>query len=68
MISALMIVSGFFLCNYARNKAPDASAIDGYTTTDSGHSYTELDYSYQRVNKVTLSLEKCKVEIRGGAD
>ncbi len=68
MISALLIVSGIFLCNYARNKAPNDSAIDGYTTTDSGQSYTELDYSYQRVNKVTLSLENCKVEIRGGAE
>lgn len=68
MISALMIVSGFFLCNYARNKAPNDSAIDGYTTTDSGQSYTELDYSYQRVNKVTLSLENCNVVIRGGAE
>lgn len=68
MISALMIVSGIFLCNYARNKAPSDSAIDGYTTTDGGQSYTELDYTYQRVNKVTLSLNNCKVELRGGAE
>lgn len=68
MISALMIVSGLFLCKYARSKAPNDAAIDGYTTTDNGQSYTELDYSYQRVNKVTLSLSDCKVEIRGGAE
>ena len=67
MISALLVVSGLFLCNYARSKAPDAAAIDGYTTTEDGQSYTELDYSYQRVNKVTLSLSNCKVELRGGA-
>lgn len=67
MISALLIVSGLFLCNYARSKAPNDAAIDGYTTNDNGQSYTELDYSYQRVNKVTLSLTGCKVELRGGA-
>lgn len=68
MISALLIVSGLFLCNYGRSKAPDDAAIDGYTTDDNGQSYAELDYSYQRVNKVTLSLKDCKVEIRGGAE
>lgn len=67
MIAALMVVSGLFLCNYARNKAPNDAAIDGYTTNEDGLSYTELDYSYQRVNKVTLSLSGCKVELRGGA-
>ncbi len=67
MISALLIVSGFFLCNYARSVAPDDEAIDGYTTSDDGQSLSELDYSELNVSKLTIELEGCQVEIRGGA-
>ena len=68
VISALLIISGFFLCNYARAKAPDDAAIDGYTTSEDGQSYTELDYSDQRITNITLSLKNCNVELRGGSD
>ncbi len=67
VIAALMIVSGVFLCNYARAKAPSDEAIDGYTTSEDGLSYLELDYSEQRVATISLNLKDCNVEIRGGS-
>ncbi len=68
VISALLIVSGIFLCNYARATAPNDEAIDGYTTNENGQSYTELDYSEQRISNITLALSDCDVEIIGGAE
>ena len=68
VVSGLLIISGFFLCNYARSKAPDDAAIDGYTTSEDGQSYTELDYSEQRITNITLNLKDCEVKLRGGAD
>ena len=67
VIAALMIVSGLFLCNYARSKAPSPEAIDGYTTSEDGQSFLELDYSEQRVTTISLNLKDCNVEIRGGS-
>ena len=67
VISALMIVSGVFLCNYARSNAPSDEAIDGYTTSEDGQSFLELDYSKQRVATISLNLKGCDVEIRGGS-
>jgi hypothetical protein len=63
-----MIFSGVFLCNYARDKAPSAEAIDGYTTTEDGQSFLELDYSEQRIATISLNLKNCDVEIRGGSE
>lgn len=67
VISGLLIISGLFLCNYARSNAPSDAAIDGYTTSDDGQSYTQLDYSEQRITNITLNLKDCDVELRGGA-
>lgn len=68
VISGLLIISGIFLCNYARDNAPNDAAIDGYTTSADGQSYTELDYSEQRITNITLNLKDCEVQLRGGAD
>ncbi len=68
VISGILIISGIFLCKYARAKAPNDAAIDGYTTSEDGQSYTELDYSEQRITNITLNLKDCDVEVRGGAD
>lgn len=68
VISGLLIISGIFLCNYARDKAPSDAAIDGYTTSEDGQSFAELDYSEQRISNITLDLSDCNVEVRGGAD
>lgn len=68
VISGLLIISGLFLCNYARDKAPSDAAIDGYTTSEDGQSFAELDYSEQRISNITLELKDCNVELRGGAD
>lgn len=67
VISGLLVISGFFLCNYARNNAPSDAAIDGYTTSEDGQSFAELDYSEQRISNITLDLKDCNVELRGGA-
>ena len=62
-----MIFSGIFLCKYGRSKAPSDAAIDGYTTSDDGQSFLELDYSEQRIATISLNLKDCEVEIRGGS-
>lgn len=67
LISALLIVSGFFLCNYARSIAPDDEAIDGNYTSEDGQSLSELDYTDLNISTVSLALENCQVEVRGGA-
>lgn len=67
LISALLIVSGLFLCNYARSLAPNDEAIDGNNTSKDGQLLSELDYSDLNISTVSLALEGCDVEIRGGA-
>lgn len=67
LISALLIVSGLFLCNYARSIAPNDAAIDGNITSEDGQTLSELDYSDANISTLSLSLENCDVEIRGGA-
>lgn len=68
LISALLIVSGLFLCNYARSIAPSDEAIDGNIVDDEGQSLVELDYTDLNISTVSLALENCQVEIHGGAD
>lgn len=67
LISAMLIAGGLFLCNYARSIAPSDEAIDGSFTNEDGQSLTELDYSDLNVSTISLALEGCEVEIRGGA-
>lgn len=67
LISALLIVSGTFLCNYARSLAPNDEAIDGNITSEDGQSLSELDYTDLNISTLSLALESCDVEIRGGA-
>lgn len=68
LISALLIVSGLFLCNYARSLAPNDAAIDGNITSEDGQSLVELDYSDLNISTISLALENCQVELHGGAD
>lgn len=67
LISALLIVSGLFLCNYARSVAPSDEAIDGTYTSEDGQSLSELDYTDMNISTVSLALENCQVEVRGSA-
>lgn len=68
LISALLIISGLFLCNYARSIAPSDEAIDGNITSEDGQSLSELDYADMNISTISLELENCRVEIRGGAE
>lgn len=67
LISALLIVSGMFLCNYARSIAPSDEAIDGNITSENGQIISEFDYTDMNISTVSLDLENCQVEVRGGA-
>lgn len=68
LISALLIISGLFLCNYARSIAPNDAAIDGNITSEDGQTLSELDYSDSNISTLSLSLENCDVEIRGAKE
>lgn len=66
ILSLVLIVSGLFLCNYARNQAPNDAAIDGPSIED-GQILTEIEYSDQNVSRISLDLKDCTVTIHGGA-
>lgn len=67
LISALLIVSGLFLCNYARSIAPSDEAIDGNITSEDGQIISEFDYTDMNISSISLELSDCQVEVRGGA-
>ncbi|MGM9636554.1 MAG: DUF4097 family beta strand repeat-containing protein [Eubacteriales bacterium] len=66
ILSLVLIVSGFFVCSYARDHAPNDAAIDGPSIED-GQILTEIEYSDQNVSRISLNLEDCTVTIHGGA-
>lgn len=66
ILSLVLIASGFFLCSYARDKAPNDAAIDGPSIED-GQILTEIEYSDQNVSRISLNLENCSVTVHGGA-
>lgn len=67
LISALLIVSGLFLCNYARSIAPSDEAIDGNITSEDGQIISEFDFTDTNISSISLELANCQVEVRGGA-
>lgn len=66
ILSLVLIVSGFFLCSYAKKQAPNDAAIDGPSIKD-GQILTEIEYSDQNVSRISLDLENCTVTVHGGA-
>ena len=69
IISVILIFSGIFLCNYARDKAPNEGAIDGYYVDKNGDTVVEHYFEEGGMSTLTVDLNDCDVQIvkRGGA-
>lgn len=68
IISVILIFSGIFLCNYARDNAPNDGAIDGYVVNKNGDTIVEHYFEEGGMSTVTVDLEGCDVQIIKGGD
>ncbi len=69
IISVILIFSGIFLCQYAREQAPNEGAIDGYVVNKNGDTVVEHYFEEGGMSTITLDLDECDVQIiKGGED
>lgn len=67
IISVILIFSGIFLCNYARDNAPNEGAIDGYVVNKDGDTVVEHYFEEGGMSTITVDLTDCDIQIvKGG--
>lgn len=67
IISVILLFTGVFLCNYAREIAPNQAAIDGYVVNKDGDTVVEYYFEEGGISTVNVDLKDCDVQIvKGG--
>ena len=67
IISVILLFTGVFLCNYAREMAPNEAAIDGYIVNENGDTVVEYYFEEDGISTVNVDLADCDVQIvKGG--
>ena len=67
IISVILLFTGVFLCNYAREIAPNQAAIDGYIVNEDGDTVVEYYFEEGGISTVNVDLSDCDVQIvKGG--
>lgn len=68
IISVILIFSGIFLCDYARDKAPNDGAIDGYVVNKNGDTVVEHYFDEGGMSTITVDLNDCDIQIVKGGE
>lgn len=68
IISVILIFSGIFLCDYARDKAPNEGAIDGYVVNKNGDTVVEHYFEEGGMSTITVDLNDCDIQIIKGGE